>query len=49
MMTAGIPEAHAAQIVGHDLDTMTYGLYGEDIGFEAKVEAIEKCTYVLRN
>lgn len=49
MMTAGIPEAHAAQIVGHDLETMTYGLYGEDIGFEAKVEAIEKCSNVLGN
>ena len=46
MMTAGIPEAHAAQIIGHDIDTMTYGLYGEDIGFEAKVEAMEKCSYV---
>ena len=47
MMTAGIPEAHAAQIIGHDIDTMTYGLYGEDIGFEAKVAAIEKCSYAL--
>lgn len=46
MMTAGIPEAHAAQIIGHDIDTMTYGLYGEDIGFEAKVAAMEKCSYV---
>ena len=45
MMTAGIPEAHAAQIIGHDIDTMTYGLYGEDIGFEAKVAAMEKCSY----
>ena len=47
MMTAGIPEAHAAQIIGHDIDTMTYGLYGEDIGFEAKVAAMEKCSYAL--
>lgn len=47
MMTAGVPEAHAAQIIGHDVDTMTYGLYGEDIGFEAKVAAMEKCSYAL--
>lgn len=49
MMTAGIPEAHAAQIIGHDIDTLTYGLYGEDIGFEAKVVAIEKCSYRLES
>ena len=45
MMTAGIPEPHAAQIIGHDIESMTYGLYGEDIGFDAKVAAMEKCSY----
>jgi integrase len=38
MRDAGIPESQAALIVGHDIDTMTYGLYGNDISFARKVE-----------
>jgi integrase len=46
MQTAGVHEAHAAQIIGHEIDTITYGLYGTDIGFAAKVVAMEKCSYL---
>ena len=46
MQTAGVHEAHAAQIIGHEIDTITYGLYGTDIGFSAKVVAMEKCSYL---
>ena len=45
MKTAGVPEVHAAQIIGHEIETITYGLYGDDIGFPAKVEAMESCSY----
>ena len=46
MKQAGVHETHAAQIVGHDIDTISYGLYAEDIGFQAKVAAMEKCSYL---
>lgn len=45
MKTAGVPEVHAAQIVGHEIESITYGLYGDDIGFAAKVVAMERCSY----
>lgn len=38
---AGIPEAVSARIVGHDLKTMTYGLYSGGAPFEVKREALE--------
>ena len=45
-MEAGeVPETHAARILGHSISTMTYGLYSEDVGFDTKVAAIEKCSY----
>lgn len=47
MMAAGVPEVHAAQIVGHEVDSITYGLYGEDIGFPAKMGVMELCSYKL--
>jgi integrase len=45
MKAAGVPEVHAAQIVGHEIETISYGLYGDDIGFPAKVTAMETCSY----
>lgn len=45
MRDAGIPESQAALIVGHDLDTITYGLYGNDISFAKKVEIMEVVSY----
>ena len=36
-----------ALIVGHDLDTITYGLYGNDISFAKKVEIMEVVSYKL--
>lgn len=47
MRDAGIPENQAALIVGHDLDTMTYGLYGNDISFARKLEIMEAVSYKL--
>ena len=45
MRDAGIPESQAALIVGHDLETMTYGLYGNDISFAKKVEIMRAVSY----
>ncbi|MDW4500064.1 tyrosine-type recombinase/integrase [Sulfitobacter sp. D35] len=42
---AGVPENVAADILGHDKDTMTYGLYSGGIVLEVKKEAIEKTDY----
>lgn len=40
---AGIPENVSARIVGHEISTMTYGLYSSGgVTFEAKKEAINK-------
>lgn len=47
MRDAGIPESQAALIVGHDLDTMTYGLYGNDISFARKAEIMASVSYRL--
>lgn len=47
MRDAGVPEHQAALIIGHDIDTQTYGLYGRDIHFSTKVSIIEKVSYRL--
>ena len=40
---AGIPENVSARLLGHEITTMTYGLYsGGGVTFETKKEAIEK-------
>lgn len=45
MRDRGIPEHHAALIVGHEPSTMTYGLYGNEISFDKKVEIMESISY----
>ncbi|OWY12321.1 hypothetical protein B6V72_14595 [Thioclava sp. F34-6] len=44
---AGVSEAVSARIVGHDLKTMTYGLYSGGIPFEKKRDALEALSYPL--
>ncbi|WOI55585.1 tyrosine-type recombinase/integrase [Palleronia sp. LCG004] len=44
---AGIPETVSARIVGHDLKTMTYGLYSGGVPFETKRQALEALSYPL--
>jgi integrase len=45
MRDVGIPEHQAALIVGHEPNTITYGLYGNDISFRSKVEIMESISY----
>lgn len=42
---AGVPEPTAADILGHDKPTMTYGLYSGGASLETKRAAIEKLRY----
>lgn len=44
---AGIPEAVSARIVGHEIQTMTYGVYSGGAPFGVKRDAIEKLSYPL--
>lgn len=42
---SGVPENIAADIIGHDKPTMTYGLYSGGATLEVKRQAIEKISY----
>lgn len=42
---AGVPEGVAADIIGHDKPTMTYGLYSGGASMETKKAALEKISY----
>jgi integrase len=42
---AGIPENVAADIVGHEKQTMTYGVYSQGTSLEQMKEAVEKVHY----
>lgn len=42
---AEVPEGVAADIIGHDKDTMTYGLYSGGASLETKRVALEKVRY----
>jgi integrase len=42
---AGVPEGVAADIVGHEKQTMTYGLYSGGSSMTQKMDAIIKITY----
>jgi len=42
---AGVPENVAADILGHDKPTMTYGLYSGGADLETKAAALEKINY----
>ncbi|MEP2953168.1 MAG: tyrosine-type recombinase/integrase [Sulfitobacter sp.] len=45
---AGVPEAVTARIVGHEIQTMTYGVYSGGAPFEVKQAAIENLRYPLQ-
>ncbi len=42
------PECTAADILGHEKPTMTYGLYSGGANLEVKRKAIEKISYELK-
>jgi integrase len=42
---AGIPESVAADLAGHDKQTLTYGLYSTGSSFESKLDAIDRINY----
>jgi integrase len=42
---ASVPEATAADILGHEIATMSYGLYVGSVSLETKAEAIAKLAY----
>ncbi|HET6239539.1 MAG TPA: tyrosine-type recombinase/integrase [Acetobacteraceae bacterium] len=42
---ASVPEATAADILGHDIVTMSYGVYAGDVSLATKAEAIAKLAY----
>ena len=42
---AGVPEGVAADIVGHEKQTITYGLYSGGTSMAQKMEAITKISY----
>lgn len=42
---ANVPENHAAAIVGHDLNTMSYGLYAAPLSFSKKAEVLACVSY----
>ena len=43
----GVPEHVAARVIGHDIPTMTYGVYSSGVPFEIKLAAVEKLSYPL--
>ena len=42
---AGVPEGIAADILGHEKKTLSYGLYSSGSSMQRKREAIEKVVY----
>lgn len=45
MERAGVPEGVAADVVGHEKKTMTYGLYSSGSGVKEKLDAISKVKF----
>lgn len=43
--TSGVPENITARLLGHDLNTMSYGLYSGGVSFEVLSEAIEHLSW----
>ena len=43
--SAGVAENFAARIIGHKVDSMTYGLYSEDIPWVDKVKTMARIKY----
>jgi integrase len=46
--SAGVAENFAARIIGHKVESMTYGLYSEDIPWIDKVNTVAQIEYVIR-
>ena len=44
---AGVPESVAADILGHEKPTITYGLYSAGTSLAVRREAIEKLSYPI--
>jgi integrase len=42
---AGVPENISARLIGHEIQTMTYGLYSGGADFEAKRKALNKVSF----
>ena len=42
---ADVSEHIAADLLGHEITTMTYGLYARGVGLEVKREALAKLKY----
>ena len=42
---AEVPEFVAADLLGHEIGTMTYGLYARGVGLEVKRAALAKLSY----
>jgi integrase len=42
---AGVPENISARLVGHEIQTMTYGLYSGGADFDAKDKAINNVSW----
>ena len=42
---ARVPEGIAADILGHEKKTLSYGLYSSSSSMQRKIEAIEKLAY----
>ncbi len=45
LQNAKVPESVAADIVGHDKPTITYGLYGEEVDLSTKAAAVALVAY----
>lgn len=42
---ANVPESHAAAIVGHELSTMSYGVYAAPLSYSKKCEVLQRISY----
>ena len=42
---AGVPEHVTADLVGHEIPTMTYGLYAGGVSLQVKADALAKLAY----
>ena len=42
-----LENAKVPEIIGHEHDTLTYGLYSSGYGYEEKLDAISKVRYPL--
>jgi hypothetical protein len=45
---AGVPEVEAAALLGHQLETMSYGLYSGGLSLARLAAAVERITYLTR-